>query len=300
VGQDRVPTALRRAVLAVTLLDPGPLADCEPRDDGVLVPRASGAPVLVSWGEIVLASGGATVEVSSEALQRRVARWLRLRLHLADALEVADSPATGHDRVLARVRPRGLPVGHPLHPGASWPRRRVLGGALDLGLALRGVDDDGRPDPEQVGLLPLGVLEAVGIDTADAALRADRYLTDMAELAADRLRRDSTAVLRPLGDADVPTLLAAPRFRSVLVDGLGMRSAAIPTRRRGWLDLGRLDPAFVPAAAALTEPDERGFARPVLVTVDEVALVKEGGDIVRQSLADPAPAEPAHPVTRGA
>jgi hypothetical protein len=187
-----------------------------------------------------------------------------------------------------------------VHPGAAWPLSRVLGGALDLGLALRGLDDDGRPDPESTGLLPVGVLEAAGIDTSAACERADRYLADMAELAAERLLRDTSAVLRPLGDADIPTLLASRRFREVLLDGQGMRSAAIPTLRRGWLDLGRLDPAFVPAAAALTEPDERGFPRPILVTIDEITLVREGGDIVRQSLADPVADEQNRPVSRGA
>ena len=117
----------------------------------------------------------------------------------------------------------------------------------------------------------------------------------MATLAADRLRRDPTAVLRPLGDADVLTLLASQEFRGALVDGQGMRSAAIPSRNRGWLDLGRLDPAFAVSAAELTEPDDRGFSRPVLITLDEVSQVRPGGEIVRQSLEDPAPAEPARP-----
>jgi hypothetical protein len=174
----------------------------------------------------------------------------------------------------------------------------VLGGALETGLGLRGVDDDGRPSLDAVGLLPAGVLVAARVDLAEAAVRADRYLTDMATLAADRLRRDPTAVLRPLGDADVLTLLAAREFRVALLDGMGMRSAAIPSRTRGWLDLGRLDPAFALSAALLTEADERGFPRPVLVTADEVTLARAGGDAVRQSLADPAPREPAQPISR--
>jgi len=36
----------------------------------------------------------------------------------------------------------------------------------------------------------------------------------------------------------------------------------------------------------------------VLITVDEVVLVKEGGDAVRQSLADPAPREHTRPASR--
>ena len=185
----------------------------------------------------------------------------------------------------ARAHPAALPARRP--PPA--PR------GVEQGLALRGYDDDARPDPAAVGLLPAGVLIAARIDLTEADVRAERYLRDMAALAADRLRRDPTAVLRPLGDADVLTLLASTEFRTALVDGQGMRSAAIPSRSRGWLDLGRLDPAFAVSAAELTEPDERGFGRPVLITVDEVSQVRPGGEIVRQSLADPAPAEPARP-----
>jgi hypothetical protein len=286
-------------VLAVTLLDRGSLCDLEPRDAGVVLPRPGLRPLTVTWDEI-RAAVGEDPDVSESDIRRRVARWLRLRLALDTLLRVESIDREGQDRVLALVRPRGLPAGHAVHPGPSWPWRRVLGGALDLGLALRGYDDDGRPDPDGVGPVPHGVLAAAGIDLASAAGRAERYLDDMADLACERMRRDPIALLRPLGDADVLTLLASPTFRIAVVDGQGMRSAAIPTLRRGWLDLGRLDPAFVPAAADLTDADLRGFPRPVLVTVDEVSMVRPGGDIVRASLADPSPREHNRPATRGA
>jgi hypothetical protein len=67
-----------------------------------------------------------------------------------------------------------------------------------------------------------------------------------------------------------------------------MRAAAVPMRRRGWLDLTRIDPAFTAAAASATTPEERGFARPVLLTVDEVALAPEGGRPAEIVLRDPA------------
>lgn len=287
-------TALRRAVLAVSLLD-ADLADVELSDAGVSL-GAAGSTLAVGWGELVLAAGGS--DTPGDEVQRRVRRWLRLRRAVAEAVAVADSPESGADHLLARVRPLGLPVGHALHPGPAWTVRPVLGGALELGLALRGVDDDARRDPDACGVLPVSLLTAAGLDPAAALERAERYLEDMAGLAAERFVRDTSAVLRPLGDADVPTLLASARFRRMLLGGEGMRSAAIPTRRRGWLDLGRLDPAFVPAAAALTDPQEQGFPRPVLVTADEVTLVRPGGDIVAQSLADPAPVELGTPVER--
>ncbi len=291
MSPDARAAALRRALLGAVLTASDALADLEVRDDGVRHDSPGLEPLVVPWGELVLAAGEGADDL---VVRRRLARWLRLRLLLHSRL-CGDGPDAGRAWVLSRVRPRALPADHGLHPGPGWTRRSVLGGALDVGLALRGYDDDARPDPDAVGLLPAGVLVAARIDLAEADARADRYLADMAALAADRMRRDPTAVLRPLGDADVLTLLASPEFRTALVDGQGMRSAAIPTRSRGWLDLGRLDPAFAVSAAELTEPDERGFTRPVLVTSDEVSQVRPGGEIVRHALADPAPAEPARP-----
>ena len=299
---ERTSTALRRAVLAVTLLDQGALAELETRERAVVRPRTlDGSPLEIPWDELVAAAGDPSGRLSDTLVQRRLARWLRLRIALDEMLHAAgDEAPQVRQRIVSRVRPRALPHDHPLHPGEAWTRRTVLGGALDVGLALRGFDDDGRPDPDEVGLLPAGVLDALGLDVGLASARADCYLADMAALAGERLHRDPTAVLRPLGDADVLTLLASGTFRTALVGGQGMRSAAIPMRTRGWLDLGRIDPAFAAAASQLTEPDDRGFPRPVLVTADEVTLVRAGGDPVRQSLADPAPAEQGRPARRGA
>ena len=293
-------------MLAVTLVDRGPLGELETRDSGALFRRAQdGTALLIGWGELLLAAGDPSGTVPEPVVRRRVARWLRLRIALDERLHAAEvvAPEAVEEvrlQILSRVRPRALPVDHSLHPGASWPRHSVLGDALHVGLALRGFDDDGNAADEEVGLLPAGVLVAAQVDLGMATARADRYLEDMAALAAERLRRDPTAALRPLGDADVLTLLASRTFRAALVDGQGMRSAAVPMRSRGWLDLGRLDPAFAVSASLLTDADERGFPRPVLVTVDEVSLVRPGGDAIRQSLADPAPAEPRRPASRGA
>ncbi|MFN8167279.1 MAG: hypothetical protein U0S36_00700 [Candidatus Nanopelagicales bacterium] len=295
----REPSALRRAVLAITLLDQGDLADLEVVEGGVQRTGRTPSPVI-GWDELLLAGGDPHDDEGEPVRRRRVARWLRIRLLLHDLVDGPhvpnrDAAATA---VASRVRPRGLPRDHALHPGPGWTRRTILGGALDLGLALRGVDDDGRADPDAVGVLPAGMLEAAGIDAHAGADRAERYLQDMADLGAQRFRLDSSAVLRPLGDADVLTLLASRTYRVALLDGEGMRSAAVPVRTRGWLDLGRLDPAFAVTAAEITDPDERGFPRPVLVTRDEVTLVKAGGAAIAQSLADPAPPERGTAVER--
>ena len=60
-------------------------------------------------------------------------------------------------------------------------------------------------------------------------------------------------------------------------------------RHRGWLELSRIDPAFVQAAASIATDEERGFVRPVLLTVDEVAVALPGGKPAEIVLRDPAP-----------
>ncbi|MFC6238268.1 hypothetical protein [Longivirga aurantiaca] len=294
-----VPVALRRAVLSLTLTEDGAVGDLQTRTDGVVHTGVDGDEMLVRWPELFLAvAHDGPGELTAAETCRRVGRWLRLRIALHDLMSLPGTPLEARARVLAKVRLRALPPDHPVHPGPSWPRRAVLGGALDVGLALRGVDDDGRPEHEAVGVLPAGVLIAAGIDVSEASMRAERHLSDMAVLASERVRRDTTSVLRPLGDADVLTLLASAELRAALVEGHGMRTAAVPVRNRGWLDLGRIDPAFAISAAEITEPDERGFIRPVLITKDEVALIRSGGDPVAQSLSDPSPEELGHPPRR--
>jgi hypothetical protein len=71
-----------------------------------------------------------------------------------------------------------------------------------------------------------------------------------------------------------------------------MRAVAVPVRNRGWLDLSRIDPAFVQAAASIAGDDERGFSRPVLLTVDEVVTALPGGNLAEIVLRDPAPDKP--------
>jgi hypothetical protein len=119
------------------------------------------------------------------------------------------------------------------------------------------------------------------------------YLERMGAIAAQRLA--DNGLLRPIGDCDVVTLLASRTLREALCaqDGTGMRAAAVPMRRRGWLDLSRIDPAFTAAAASATRPEERGFSRPLLLTADEVALAPQGGRPAEIVLRDPAVESPA-------
>jgi hypothetical protein len=293
----RPSTRLRRSVLAASLYDKGLLANLVIDDDGLSVPTVHSEPVRVRWDELVAVPGNADQLGREASLTRRVARWLRLRSAVDDLITTV-----GVAGLITAVRPVALPREHSLHPGDSWVLRTVLGGSLDVGLGLRGVDDDGRLAPSEVGLLPVALLQEAGVDPAAAQTRANRYLEDMAALAAERLIRSPATVLRPLGDCDVVTLLAAPAFRHAIVRGstgvVGMRSAAVPVRRRGWLDLGRVDPAFALSAAALTEADERGFTRPLLITEEELVQVRGGGSPIRFALSDPGFPEPIGQITR--
>ena len=85
------------------------------------------------------------------------------------------------------------------------------------------------------------------------------------------------------------TLLASAVFRGALcADAGGMRPVAAPVRSRGWLDLSRIDPAFAQSAAAIADDESRGFPRPLLLTIEEVTMVADGGRPAEIVLRDPA------------
>ena len=283
--------AHRTIVLAITVLD-----DVDIRLDEfgpVLPPVRPGAnPIAVSWSEVIEAVGIAAPD--GDIARDRVRRWFAIREALA---------MLSGRRAMRRLRPLALPVSHILHPGPSWPYRRVLGGAMDVGLGISLERHGSQPaDPLTFVPVPRGLTRAAGIDVPQVMAHAEAHLRAMARLAAIRVRLSPFAPLRPLGDCDVLTLLSVPAFRSALLTWArsGMRTAAVPMRSRGWLDLGRVDPAFALAAAAATGPIERGFARPILITRDEIALARPGGKAVIHALADQAASDPWEQVSRQA
>lgn len=265
--------SLRRLALTVSVLDD---VDLLPLDDGVLLTGV--VPIEVSWVEIRRAVGGADLE--SELARSRVLQWLRGRRLAAD---------THPDHLRTQARPVAFPVEDPLHPGLDWVRERVLGGVVDLGLGFVGIGSD----PDEVVVVPESALAAAGVDASPWWPEARAYLERMGAVAAQRVTASTT--LRPIGDCDVLTLVCARTLRGALcsADGTGMRAAAVPMRRRGWLDLTRIDPAFTGAAAAATPFHERGFPRPLLLTVDEVTMPPVGGRPAEIVLRDPAVATPA-------
>ena len=262
------PTALRRTVLAVSVLDG---IDFLPTDDGVRVP-APATDLLLTWHEVATAIGDA--DPDGETARTRLRVWVRLRSGLADLLDPVSA---------ARIV--GLPPGHPLHPGQSWVRRRVSGEALDLGIGLLGL----LGDPDQVVVAPPALLALAGLDTSGWWPDLVRELERVGRLAAERFIRDESLPLRPFGDFDVLSLLGSTAFRAALCDAdpVGWRTAAVPMRTRGWLNLGRIDPAFAAAAALATHPDERGFERAILVTPEQIVMTGSVGRSAMHALQDP-------------
>lgn len=268
------PLELRRGVLAVSVLSD---VDVEPAPLGVGLP---GSPtVWISWGECRRALAGHHPE--GAAGRQRMTDWLLARRWAADA---------GREQLMESLCPVGLPVAHVLHPGLAWVRERVMGDALDLGLGAVGLDPE---DPDRVVLLPPPALDAAGIDAGAAWLVASRELERLGSVAVERLRLDAKGQLRPLGDCDVVTLLGSRILRTALAGGAGgMGAVVVPMRRRGWTKLALIDPAFGPAAALATDPVDRGFLRPLLVTADELALVPDGGRPHEVVLRDPSTEAP--------
>jgi hypothetical protein len=263
--------ALRRCALAVTVLGGVELV---PDDRGVEL--AGLVAIHVPWEEIDAVVG--TIDADSAHARRRLGHWLALRRAVVDHFDLDD-----------RARPVGLPRRHVLHPGPEWVRFSVPGDAIDVGLGFVGL----LHDPDEVVIMPPGVLAASDIDASPWWPAQVKYLERMAAVAAQRLHLRPDAPLRPMGDCDVITLLASQTFRTALClqESSQLRSAAVPMRQRGWLDLSRIDPAFAMAAAAATEPAERGFDRVVLISQYEVALAADGGRVSHWSLHDPPPRE---------
>lgn len=281
--------ALRRGALAVSVLDDIPL---EPRGDGVLLGRDWDDPVrtTVPWLRLEQALAGADPESPTGRLRLR--DWMRARTALTAGAAVTRR----------RLVPLGLPVDHALHPGPGWVREPVPGALVDLGLGLRvtvpAAVEGAQPDDTVVALAP-SALACAGFDARHWWPPVRERLDELALLAIERLTRDGGGLLTPTGGCDVLTLLGSRWLREHLAagDGTGMRALAAPMRTRAWFDLARIDPAFVAAAAAATDEEHRGVSRPLLVTVDGVALAPAAtpGRLAQLALAEPAAADPVLP-----
>lgn len=269
---------LRRAVLAASVTRD---VDVVPADDGVVLEQH--APTLVTWQQVDGALAGAAP--LSEAGVDRLADYLMVRAHLSGLDDDEDRD----------VRPFAAPLHAPWHPGPGFTRLRLPGSAIEVGMGMVGPDP---LDPERVVPVARGALSASGRPWAEATWwqRAVDTLERLGTLAATRLDRDPDLPLRPLGDADVVTLLASSVLRGALVAGhQGLRAVAAPSRRCAWLDPSRVDPAFCRIAYQLIDSSESAFDRPLLISAHEVVLAGSGPGVLRTALTDdvvdPGPTE---------
>lgn len=269
---------LRQAVLAVSVLDDVAVsidigAGDRPGDPAVLVTGEEGRSTRLTWSDIEVAVGRWSHEPGHEVPRGR------LRTVMAAALLAA----AGSAHLAAAARIRVEPEASGLHDGPTWARMR-LGRGVCAGWALA---PDALTAP--LPLIPVPSLVPYLPGEADWAL-ALRTTERLADVLVERLRRDLAEqrplVLRPVADVDVCTMLVAPRLRAWLagIDGDGLATLSVPDRSRGWTDLRRIDPAFVTAAWAATEPLQRGFARPLLVSAEEVALPHAPGHVAVEGL----------------
>ncbi|MEZ0493657.1 hypothetical protein AB2L28_15565 [Kineococcus sp. TBRC 1896] len=265
-----VRAILRRSVLATSVLDD---LDVDLDDDGVRLPGCS----PLEWADLARAAGTAATDGEEDVT----------RLRVGDVLHAHRELHSG----TARVVPLAVPAGADRHPGFGWTHRTVLGGALNLGLGV--VVPHGRS--ERTLPLPVASARATGRSTLTGQEDLAR-LEEFGDLVVQRLLRDTgtptAGVLRPVGGCDVPTLLASRTLREHLVAGPDrtpgnvLRAVAVPDRTRGWFDLARIDPAYVGAAWAATDPADRGLRRPVIVTREEVALASTSPRLVENVLTE--------------
>lgn len=249
---------LRRCVLAVSVLTD---LDVEPSADGVVLPGPRAA--CVPWTAIATSVGDQAPE--SPRARHRVEILLRLHRLVAELGSEAASTLHAASRLMA------LPPDHWHHLGSGWAVQPLAGGALELGVGIYGLVGE----TDRLLPAPPSVLAAADVDASAWWDRLREHADRMGALAAARLGRDGVSgVIRPVGGCDVLALLSSRSLRRHLADGdgTGMRSLAVPTRRRGWYDLHSVDPAFVSAAWSLTDDPERGLSVPLLVTADEVCL----------------------------
>ena len=283
---------LRQCALAVSVLGD---VDLLPREDGVLIipghpvspaptpaPTPALAPVPVGWAELVETVG--PHDPLSDAGRARVTGLLRLYRTVAEHGAQTDHPAPEviGERIRLAARALALPPGHALHPGRGWVLGELRGGALDLGVGVLGLGEH----PDDVRPLPPTLARRLRLHPAQWWPDLAEHLERMGELVSGRIARDGRPVLRPVGGCDALTLLAAATLRENLAggDGTGLRAVAVPTRRLGWFDLARIDPAYTAAAWSIADETDRGLPTPVLVTRDEVVLPTPGGDVVAASL----------------
>jgi hypothetical protein len=259
---------LRRAVLAAAVLDDQPVevdpaAGDEPVAGGVVV-AGTRRVVRLTWEDVSVALGPWRSAPSHPVTRARLDAMITAAVRLADA---------GPAGLAAALVVHGEVPGSPRFPGQEWAWDRRGGSALTAGW---GIVTAG--NVLSVPLPPAPGLVAAIARARRHRRRAGAELDGLGASLVERLDRDRREgrdlVLRPMGHADVPTLLLCRTVREWIanLDGTGLGTVAVPTRVRGWVDIRRIDPPYVAAAHAATDALDAASPVPFLVTADRVSL----------------------------
>lgn len=242
--------------------------------------RLGATLTLTGSGHVVLPSGRPiplTALLPAQPAPADVDAWAAAAVTawLASDLFDPSGPAA------ARLQVHAVSRGHVLHPGPGWVQRRVPGGVLDVGWAIRSpATRDGDPLARPVPVFPwaLSGHPAEADDRWGAAVTAHEIAGRDAADAAARTAHASKDSLhgRPVttrAGYDVPTLLASTAFRRGLAAGAdrGMVGFVAPTLDSGWVLDRAVDAQFAEIVAAATPSPERGVDGVVLMCVDEVS-----------------------------
>lgn len=274
---------LRRAVLAAAVLDDqavavDPAAGDAPEAAAVVVTDpVSGRDTRLTWEDVAV-----TLGPWRSAPSHPVTR-ARLGAVVAGALRLADAGPAGLASAL--VVHAEVP-GSPRFPGAGWAWDPPGSSALVAGWGIVVAEDE-----MSLPLPPAPAIIAAVARARRHRRRAEADLEDLGVSLVERLDRDHREgrdiVLRPMGPADVPTLLLSRAVRQWVagLDGTGLGAMAVPTRLRGWVDVRRIDPPYVAAVHAASDPLEAASPVPLLVTADEITA--PGGPLPRRGRPDP-------------
>lgn len=273
---------LRRAVLAAAVLDDLPVAvdpavGDAPDSAAVVVTGRTGAEATLTWEDVAVSVGPWRSAPSHAVTRARLAAVVTAALHLADS---------GPSGLTTALVAHAEVSGSPRFPGPGWAWDPAGTSPLVTGWGV--VTTEGGLS---VPLPPVPGLLAALAGARRHRRRAGAALGSLGVSLVERLDRDRREgrdlVLRPMGAADVPTLLLSRTVREWVagLDGTGLGTVAVPTRLRGWVDIRRIDPPYVAAAHAATDPMDAASPVPLLVTADGVS--RPGGTFPRRGRPDP-------------
>lgn len=271
----RMAADLRRVVLAASVLDDLPVSVDPAAGDATDAPAVtasdppSGRQARLTWDDVAVAVGAWRAEPTHPVTRGRVSA-----LVTAAGLLAAGGPGA----LSAAARAHVEVSGSPRSCGPGWSLGGFGDGPLGVGWGVVTPTTGHLTWPLPPAPTLAAALSAAAPDLAAAAREVDRLGAAMVERLERDRREGRDLVLRPMGAADVPTLLLSGELRRWLadLDGTGLGTLAVPTRHRGWTDIRRIDPPYIAAAHAATDAVDAACPVPLLVTAETVSTPQPG------------------------